>query len=1325
MQTIKRESGIQITLPDDFEAPGTYNPPTVSPSTRRRNIRGAKVAIPMPGTPAPDPMVAAFQRQEMQLLDQVELKSGATTPGRRARAASSNTAEFSVPLAPNENAVLLLEQDGMYSWQIPEEPAAPGAATRGEARRMAVASQATFRVILSPTSRSAGGTPAARRGFIADFVRGKVMAYVFKFAARAGVDGLVKFLERNTRTGIVSINSADVRQWGFIDDLKSLALPDDRPARILLFIHGTFSSTIGGFGALTATPWGAKFLEGARANYDSVIGFDHPTLSVDPLANAIELLKRLEDRAWKFAPQVDIITHSRGGLVTRSLVEQLLPMSSLKPRIGRVIFVAATNGGTQLASAQNWKTLIDLYTNLAFGASKLLQLLPQAHLAGLILNETVQSLGALVKFAAAHALVDEGVPGLAAMRPDGSFVRQINETQQGQLSAQESFYFAVTSQFSPKLTGDHLPPELPLRLLQLLGSGFMGELMREANDLVVNTASMTTIDPHAGKFIKDSLDFTASPQVYHTNYFLQPKVADALTRWLGLVEPAPVAASPARIATRRSARAPRRAIAPAQHAAAPGSLAALAATRRMSLPGEASEIHIPAVVDTDILVADADALAAELRRTLKSRVVSNLVVRRLLEGELLNYAFKYEEALRKIPPKDNRKVLDALELHEYGQSVTRQISDQLTLPIFTSGSTTKNRLVVTANERPVGVVSETVEPLTNAQIAELTRKIARPGTLEERAEGRRAMPTFAVVEGVDALDLRFAAAAKDAIESASLVGNGPRRKLRAVRGGGSSFRFPIDAPPTPMPARTRKPVAKAKPSPVMAKTMCFFYAEMDQQVIVKRATTVDVTVSREEVERILGTAAAGGKSEVRVGRKIVVQAIPKRNFELIGDGVANIDLPPPGQPQQIYFDLKPTDLGEGEIWIVVRQGQAPLLTLKLRPQIVKTKDRSSGKTTASQSVAEATPLKSSLHQLDIYEIPRGGQDILFYVLDSPELGIYKSYESRPITGNLKQYINDLYAKIENRWLSTNQDAEDFTQEMRALGGDLFEQLFPHELQQVLWDNREKIRSIRVISTEPFVPWEMMHLKDPGRSLPAETRFLGQMGLVRWLNEPGFSPPERLLIREGRARYVIPNYPHPDLVLPEALREAEFLQSKFSATPVVPKSADVRNLLSQPGAFDLLHFACHGEADSNKIAEAQLLMEGRVENNQFVEDHLTETLVKGFANLKGQDNRPLIVLNACQTGRAGRKLAGMGGFAQAFLQGGAGAFVGALWSVGDSPARRFTESLYEQLCKGATLSDAAILAREQSRKAGDATWLAYIVYGHPHLRLHSMLTPIPA
>jgi len=274
---------------------------------------------------------------------------------------------------------------------------------------------------------------------------------------------------------------------------------------------------------------------------------------------------------------------------------------------------------------------------------------------------------------------------------------------------------------------------------------------------------------------------------------------------------------------------------------------------------------------------------------------------------------------------------------------------------------------------------------------------------------------------------------------------------------------------------------------------------------------------------------------------------------------------------------------------------------------------------------------------------------------------------------------------------------------------------PETVQAALWQHREKIQSIMVLAEEPFIPWEVVHVKAPGQPLAAGTRFLGEMGLVRWLHEAGW-PVDSIPLRSGKARYVIPEYPHPDYVLPETAEERKFLEKTFGATPVAPTSSAVRKELSTPGGFDLLHFAGHGEAEMEDSANAALVLQGRVEAGNFIPDYFNATTAEYHSAFR-QDGEPgpVIVLNACQVGRASYRLTDTGGFARAFLKQGASAFIGALWSVGDQPARSFTEEFYRQFKGRARLADATRSARAKAQNDGDATWLAYVVYGHPHAR----------
>ena len=518
-------------------------------------------------------------------------------------------------------------------------------------------------------------------------------------------------------------------------------------------------------------------------------------------------------------------------------------------------------------------------------------------------------------------------------------------------------------------------------------------------------------------------------------------------------------------------------------------------------------------------------------------------------------------------------------------------------------------------------------------------------------------------------------------------------------------------------ARRALDAEPAEPAPAPLAT-CHVHAEMDRTMVVDRTATVEVTVAREAIGGAIHEAAAEGVAEVDPGKRLILQVLPKTNVEVVGESRAEIDVPATGEPQTVYFDVRAPDTGQASLWVVARQGQVPLVTLKLTALVALAGSRAGSTTrqTAEGQASGAPPLAEPLHQLRISQAERGGNVYYEYELEAPALDLLDRFESRPITGDPQKYVSSLHKRIEDRWLSTQGDVVEFTQELREFGGELLDELIPEPLQQILWVNRRRFTSIQVLATEPFIPWELVHLRQPGRPLPRETRFLGQMGLVRWLYDCGW-PPERLQVRPTRARYVIPDYPDRRYVLPEAQLERKFLEEAFGALAVEPQPTPVRKLISSKGAFDLLHFAGHGAADTDAITEARLLLQGRIEAGRYIEAPFTTTTVNNRSDLTGADgSRPLVVLNACQAGRLGYALTGIGGFAQAFLHGGAGAFIGTQWSVGDAPARVFTETFYRRMLDGATVAEATVDSRERARADGDATWLAYAVYGHPNARL---------
>jgi hypothetical protein len=501
-------------------------------------------------------------------------------------------------------------------------------------------------------------------------------------------------------------------------------------------------------------------------------------------------------------------------------------------------------------------------------------------------------------------------------------------------------------------------------------------------------------------------------------------------------------------------------------------------------------------------------------------------------------------------------------------------------------------------------------------------------------------------------------------------------------------------------------------------------ADMPSHVLVGKIVSVACHVSREEIDAAVGRTRDEGRVTADAARLITLDLLPRANAEVAGEDRAEVPVPDEGQTSDAYFDIRPTHPGKCQVWVVVRQGPVPLLTLRLEAAAAPSWPAGPAvrqPVEARVGIGRATGLEDA-SWLSVAEMDRGRDTVYRFDLRSTTLGILATYESPPLR-HRTEYVANLYREIEDRWITSAGDVEAFQEELREFGGSLLSQLFPEQLQAVLWRHRESLQNLIVLSCEPFIPWELVHLKEPGGPLPDETRFLAEMGLVRWLYTRGDAyPPETLHARPGRVRILCPDYPDPDLHLSHTRGEAQFLTDHLGGSMIAANEYDVRALL-RDGSFDILHFAGHGMADSDDIANAKILLEGRRESGVYIRSYLSATTVAQQARLTSSDGaKPLVVLNACQAGRLGQQMSSLGGFAQAFLDRGAGAFVSSMWSVGDEPASTFVKTLYQELLDQEPISAAVSRARQKARRAGDGTWLAYAVYAHPkaHLLLSTRL-----
>ena len=295
------------------------------------------------------------------------------------------------------------------------------------------------------------------------------------------------------------------------------ATPIDH-GRILLLIHGTFSNCDHLLAELTSTAGGRDFIgERAWDQYDQILAFNHPTLSVSPVLNAIDLSRCLRGSG----ATVDVICHSRGGLVTRWWCEAI----EHDARLGKVVFVGSPLAGTSLAAPYRIRKAIGLLTNVSRFLAKASNVagvcvpIVEPLLAGVgILLNFVSSVSAFVEHTPLVDAAVAAVPGLAAQSRQGAN-GEILRLRYG-LREAPAGYYAVQSNFEPTQPGWafwHCFNNFKARAVDTLAD----IVFNEPNDLVVDTCSMTDLFDGMQMPSDHVFDFGTNDRVHHVNYFQQ------------------------------------------------------------------------------------------------------------------------------------------------------------------------------------------------------------------------------------------------------------------------------------------------------------------------------------------------------------------------------------------------------------------------------------------------------------------------------------------------------------------------------------------------------------------------------------------------------------------------------------------------------------------------------------------------------------------------------------------------------------------------------------------------------------------------------------
>lgn len=292
--------------------------------------------------------------------------------------------------------------------------------------------------------------------------------------------------------------------------------------RTLLFVHGTFSNATNMLNEFKATPPGLGFLNEAMSGdkkYDRVVFFEHATLAVSPVLNALELGRAFAGSSG----QIDVIAHSRGGLIVRWWLEAFgasLQLALDKPV--RVVFAGSPLHGTSLAAPDKLQHAMSLLSNIGTFAEKTLQLAGVANpflwVAGKLVEVVVSVTGALANTPLIDGLVAL-IPGLFGQSAISNNY-ELNLLRLGPCAV-SPMYYAVKSNFEPTDPGWKFWQYFRGQNIANTAADivFPGD-----NDLVVDTSSMTELGETGFPLaVHDVWDFKTSPIVWHCNYFRQPE----------------------------------------------------------------------------------------------------------------------------------------------------------------------------------------------------------------------------------------------------------------------------------------------------------------------------------------------------------------------------------------------------------------------------------------------------------------------------------------------------------------------------------------------------------------------------------------------------------------------------------------------------------------------------------------------------------------------------------------------------------------------------------------------------------------------------------
>jgi hypothetical protein len=290
---------------------------------------------------------------------------------------------------------------------------------------------------------------------------------------------------------------------------------------------------------------------------------------------------------------------------------------------------------------------------------------------------------------------------------------------------------------------------------------------------------------------------------------------------------------------------------------------------------------------------------------------------------------------------------------------------------------------------------------------------------------------------------------------------------------------------------------------------------------------------------------------------------------------------------------------------------------------------------------------------------------------------------------------------------------DVNQLVADVGDIMFRLIMPEQMQRYF---EETPCSLTITTNDLELPWELMCW---GSTCLCLDRPVARMPMGRVFPRRDTHPRT-----EGKLRFLLV-HADPHGTLPAAGTEVQRIKDGLEAEwkdritiDVLPPEAARGGRLNDAlrrGTYDVIHYAGHAAFDAEESDLSGLLLH---DDEVFFAQKIRRLL----------EGRPLVFLNACQSGRIANEAAPQTverylqkpaeGLASSFIYGGALGCIGALWPIYDQPAADFAVHVYRRLLEGHMIGEAMRDARNHvhQQHPTQVTWASFVLYGNPTFRL---------